>query len=232
MSRVSAARALGHHVKARLRIAGAGAIVHIAGVRHSLDPSAGRVALTFDDGPDPSFTPELLDVLDRLKVPATFFVTGQRAQRHPDLVRRIVSDGHSLGSHSASHADPWTLTLGALVAEYRSGRVAVEEASGRKVSLFRPPKGYLDAKGALAIRAVRLRPWLWSIDSLDWKPGATVAGIGDVAGRAGPGAVILLHDAIEGALAPEALDRSATVSAVPSLVQRLRDRGMEFVGLS
>jgi peptidoglycan/xylan/chitin deacetylase (PgdA/CDA1 family) len=211
--------------------AGASAVARLAGVRRSLGASTGRVALTFDDGPDPSFTPDLLDILDRLQVPATFFLTGHRARLHPDLVRRMLSDGHKIGSHSASHPDPWSLTLRELVAEYRSGRIALEEVSGRRVSLFRPPKGYLDAPGAVAVRAVRLRPWLWTIDTFDWKPGATAEGICAAAGLARSGDVILLHDAIEGALAPEALDRSATVCALPQLVQRLRDRGLGFVAL-
>jgi peptidoglycan-N-acetylglucosamine deacetylase len=232
VDRLGIARQWGRSGKAGLRAARRSSVARLAGAHRSLDPSTGRVALTFDDGPDPSFTPDLLDVLRGLEVPATFFLTGQRARQHPDLVRRMLADGHSIGSHSSSHPDPWTVTLPALVADYRSGRAAVEEASGRRVSLFRPPKGYLDGSGAVAVRAVRLRPWLWTIDSLDWKPGATTEGICAVVGRAGPGDVILLHDSIEGPLAPEALDRGATVSAVPHLVRCLRDRGLEFVGLS
>jgi peptidoglycan-N-acetylglucosamine deacetylase len=202
-----------------------------AGVRRRLDPSARTVALTFDDGPDPAFTPRLLDTLEELDVKATFFLVGSQVKRHPTLVRRIVSAGHAVGSHSATHPDPWTVGLRTLIDDYRAGRRAVEDACGREVRLFRPPKGYVDAAGAVAMRRIGLRPWLWTRDPEDWAPGATAATIGKAMSTVEAGDVVLLHDAIQGPLAPEATDRSATLQAIPALVRAVQDRGLAFAVL-
>jgi peptidoglycan/xylan/chitin deacetylase (PgdA/CDA1 family) len=189
------------------------------------------VALTFDDGPDPDFAPAFLDELRRLGIVATFFVVGHRARARPDLVRRALDEGHAVGSHSHTHPDPWTVSLGPLTQEYRRGRRAAEAALGRRVPLFRPPKGYLDGTGAAAMLGARVRPWLWTVDPGDWQPDATTDGI--VAGLDGVtgGDVVLLHDAIEGPLAPSALDRSATLAALPAIADLVRGRGLRFTTL-
>jgi len=200
-------------------------------VHDHLDRASRDVALTFDDGPDPEHTPVVLDELRRLGVVATFFLVGRRAQAHPQLVRRIVDEGHALGSHSYSHPDPWTVSLRHLVGEYRQGRARVESAAERRVALFRPPKGFVSGGGAAAMLAARVRPWLWTIDPGDWvpdvQPGQIVAGVGEMQG----GDVVLLHDAIEGPLAPSALDRSATTAAIPAIVALGRQRDLRFVTL-
>ncbi len=190
------------------------------------------MALTFDDGPDPEYTPAVLDELRRLGVVATFFLVGHRARAHPEIVRRIVAEGHAIGSHSDSHPDPWGLPVASLVREYRVGRARVEWAAERRVQLFRPPKGYIDSRGAVAILAARVRPWLWTIDPRDWVPdvGPTdiLAGIDQLKADD----VILLHDAIERPLAPSALDRSATVAVLPALAALAGGRGLRFETLS
>lgn len=199
-------------------------------VQHEVGGDAS-VALTFDDGPDPTHTPLVLDELARLDVRATFFVVGERAREHPELVRRLLDEGHAVGSHSASHPDPWTLGTLALVGEYRAGRAHVEEIAGRRVDLFRPPKGHLDIRGALAIRIARLRPWLWTVDPEDWSPGITadelVARLSDLES----GDVVLLHDGLESPLDASALDRTSTVAAIDPVVRRIRDRGLRPVTL-
>jgi peptidoglycan/xylan/chitin deacetylase (PgdA/CDA1 family) len=192
----------------------------------------GAVALTFDDGPDPDHTPVVLDTLRVLGVPATFFVVGERVRRHPDLVRRIVDEGHAVGSHSDSHRDPWSVPYRALARDYRRGRVTLEAVVGRRpIRLFRPPKGYVDEAGAIAMLLTRLRPWLWTVDPGDWTPGigpdAIVTAVGPLRG----GEVILLHDAIEGPLDHRALDRSATVAALPAVAERVRAAGLRFTTL-
>lgn len=200
-------------------------------VHHHVGRASHDVALTFDDGPDPEHTPVVLDELRRLAVLATFFLVGRRAKAHPHLVRRILDEGHALGSHSYSHPDPWTVPLRRLVGEYRQGRAHVESAAGRPVALFRPPKGFMSGGGAAAMLAARVRPWLWTIDPRDWEPDVQpaqiVAGVDGMQG----GDVILLHDAIEGPLAPSALDRSATSAALPAIVALGRRRGLRFVTL-
>lgn len=190
------------------------------------------MALTFDDGPDPDHTPAILDELGRLGVLATFFLVGKRARRYPEIVRRMVDEGHAIGSHSDSHPDPWRLPLRMLVGEYRRGRGRVERAARRSAPLFRPPKGHVDAAGALAMLAAGVRPWLWTIDPGDWVPDVRPDDI--LAGLVGlrPGDVVLLHDAIEGPLAPSALDRSATRAALPAIATLASERGLRFATLA
>jgi peptidoglycan/xylan/chitin deacetylase (PgdA/CDA1 family) len=185
------------------------------------------VALTFDDGPDPEHTPKILDQLRRLDCRATFFLVGERVRRFPGLAVRIVEEGHAVGSHSQSHIDPWTVSWRTLAREYRDGRRTLEAATGGgPIRLFRPPKGYLDGAGAAAIMLCRLRPWLWTIDSHDWMPRVGREEILHAIGPLRGGEIILLHDAIERPLEPAALDRSATVAALPEIVARARAAGL------
>jgi peptidoglycan-N-acetylglucosamine deacetylase len=132
-----------------------GAALRAARPRRMLT-GGNTVALTFDDGPDEEFTPQVLDVLAAHRVRATFFLVGRRARNHPELVRRIVSDGHAVGSHTWSHPRPWTIGGLETLREYRAGRRAIEDLAGRDVPLFRPPKGYVTGRIALAALAARL----------------------------------------------------------------------------
>ena len=211
---------------------GSRALVRSVRARRGLPGADDAVALTFDDGPDPDFAPAFLDELRRLEVVATFFVVGHRARARPDLVRRAVDEGHAVGSHSDTHPEPWTVPLGALTRDYRRGRQAAEGALGRPVRLFRPPKGYLDGSGAAAMLGAGVRPWLWTVDPGDWQPEITakeiVAGLDGLRG----GDVVLFHDAIEGPLAPSALDRSATLAALPAIADLARSRGLRFTTLA
>jgi peptidoglycan/xylan/chitin deacetylase (PgdA/CDA1 family) len=199
-------------------------------VRASVPVERG-VALTFDDGPDPDFTPAVLDVLAERGVHATFFVVGKRAERHAELVRRIAEEGHALGSHSWSHREPGSLSARELARDYRAGRRAVEAAAWRDVPLFRPPRGLWDARTAVLTRAAGMRTWLWTLDSQDWRPGVAAREIAGRAAEVAGGGVILLHDALELPTAPEAEDRSATVAALPALVDGIRARGLDLVRL-
>ena len=207
------------------------AVRRAAGVQDRLDPATGAVALTFDDGPDPRFTPLILDVLADARVLATFFVTGDQAASHSGLVRRIVNEGHALGTHSQSHAHPLSLGYRDLAEEYRGGRRAVEAVVGAPVPLFRPPNGYLDPVGAVAIRVNRLRPWLWTVDPRDWRPGVRPEEIAASVSALAAGDVVLLHDGLRQPPAPESEDRSATMEAVALIIERGRQMGLGFLPL-
>jgi peptidoglycan-N-acetylglucosamine deacetylase len=183
------------------------------------------VALTFDDGPQPGSTDRILDILAALDVRATFFCVGKNAERHPDLLRRVRQEGHVIGSHSYSHPDPARTPLATLTRDYRRGRRVIADILGEDVTLFRPPRGHLTPASAVMVRAQGLRPWLWSVDPEDWRPRAVSSHIEAVAGGAVTGDVVLLHDWIEQPWAPEALDRSATVSALPGIVAAVRGHG-------
>ena len=170
----------------------------------------------------------MLDVLAEHGVRATFFVVGCRAREHPELVRRIRREGHALGSHSLTHPDARRLGVRRLHADYADGRTALEEVVGTPVALFRPPNGTLDLKGATVVRRLGLVPWLWNVDSADWHPDTTEDEIVARCARAGAGDVVLLHDGLERPLAPSALDRTATVRALPRVIAALRARGLAF----
>ncbi|MGY1679570.1 polysaccharide deacetylase family protein [Geodermatophilus sp. SYSU D01176] len=192
----------------------------------------GCVGLTFDDGPQPGSTDRILDVLAELGVRVTFFCVGRNARAHPELVHRIRAGGHAVGSHSMTHPLPWETARAQLRQEYAEGRRTVSEVLGADVRLFRPPHGHIDPAGAVMLRRLPVDTWLWTVDPTDWRPGATVEEIVSVAGRAASRDVVLFHDWVEHPLADEALDRSATIAALPIVVAAIRERGLALETLS
>lgn len=155
-----------------------------------------RVAITFDDGPDPVMTPRLLELLGRYGAKATFFVVGAKAVEHPDLVRRIVAEGHTLGNHTSHHRglDPLRSTA-AIAADLAYAREQVEALTGRRMKLFRPPYGVTNPMIGRAVRRMGLTTIGWSVRSFDTvvaTPREEV--LARITRRLHPGAVILLHD--------------------------------------
>lgn len=130
-----------------------------------------RVALTFDDGPHPVNTPKILDILKEHKVKATFFVTGENAKKYPELIKRIVAEGHTLGSHSQNHTNLATLDAAQVKADLASTQKEVDKALGRpyKMVQIRPPYGSMDAEVKDVIRGNQTMAVMWTVDSNDWK---------------------------------------------------------------
>lgn len=152
------------------------------------------VALTFDDGVDGEWTPRVLDMLQRHGVEATFFLIGERAERHPDLVQRMVNEGHLVGNHSYRHGGCFPLlSRRKMVEELRRTDEVLSGSTGRPVTLFRPPFGVTNPTVAWVVKKFGYRTVGWSIRSLDTmgRPSRVVRRI---ARRLKPGAVILLHD--------------------------------------
>lgn len=196
------------------------------------DPGPRRVALTFDDGPDPKWTPRILDILREKKAPAAFFVLGTKAQHYPDLVERIVREGHEIGNHSYTHQNLAEAGDQQIELELNATTRLIEAVTGRSTAYFRPPynsDGTPAEPGELrALRIARDLGYLTvtqSIDPDDWeKPGADALLRRVKAQRAAGGAVILLHDG--------GGDRSQTASALPAIIDYLRERGDEIVPLN
>jgi cellulose synthase/poly-beta-1,6-N-acetylglucosamine synthase-like glycosyltransferase/peptidoglycan/xylan/chitin deacetylase (PgdA/CDA1 family) len=187
--------------------------------------ASGLVALTFDDGPDPTWTPRILEVLRRERVPATFFVIGNRAQSHPALVRDEIRNGYVVGNHTYSHPSLNHASAWRTRAEILGGEVVVEGITGRKPALFRSPYGAGDMSGTrlgsdqLAVN-LGLHAVSWNDDSFDWlRPGAATI-TRTVLGGAASRTTVLLHDG--------GGDRSQTVAALPGIIQALRARGYLF----
>ena len=186
------------------------------------------IALTFDDGPVPGATEQVLDTLMSLGVSATFFCVGRNAQRHPGLVRRLAEEGHTVGSHSMSHAPRGLLSEPELVADYLAGRHAVEDALGEPVPLFRPPYGRLSLGTLKVMRS--FESWTWTVDPQDWRTDTNRREIAGAVARARPGDVVLLHDWVEQE-SDAYPDRTETVAALPWIARSIARRGIPFVTL-
>lgn len=196
------------------------------GVRATLPPDAvPQVALTFDDGPDPVWTPQVLDVLDRHDVVATFCVVGDRVTGNERLVRRIHDDGHTLCNHTASH----DYGLPARTARQVRDEIASVQAQlatavpDARIVAFRAPGGRFSPDVVSAADALGLDSWAWSIDPQDWRTRSSDAIVGSVLDAVVPGSVVLLHDS--------GGDRSATVAALDEILPVLTSAGYELVGL-
>jgi peptidoglycan/xylan/chitin deacetylase (PgdA/CDA1 family) len=177
------------------------------------------VALTFDDGPWPDTTAQILAILVQRQGPATFFVVGRQVQRYPELVRRELVAGMAVGSHSWSHPQPFDqLPVARIRDEIARGRRSLQTLGVRPVG-FRPPGGATSPAGAATAQAVGDRTVLWSVDPADWRPGVTADQLVQrVLAGVRPGAIVLLHDG--------GGDRSATVAALPAIIDGLRRLGL------
>lgn len=166
--------------------------------------SGSSIYLTFDDGPHPVHTPHLLSVLERHGAKGTFFLIGQKAEKHPQVVRRILDGGHAIGNHSMRHPKMRALPRSAQWAEIDLADVVLARFDGRRRHAFRPPNGRVTA-WAVASSIWRRQPLvLWTIDSLDYKLSADAVAHALRERKLVDGDVILFHD--DAARAAEALD--------------------------
>lgn len=186
-------------------------------------------ALTFDDGPDPSHTPAILDVLAARGVTATFFMIGHRAAAHRALARRIVSEGHEVGLHGHDHLPLPLLTARSIMERVRGGRRVLEDVLGRAVTVYRPPHGAQTMRTYLLTRMAGLQVVGWTALCQDWKPFEIDAIAARAADRLTPGGILLLHDYVEPDVTkpepPPTFDRAAMVAAV---LERTAARGFSF----
>ena len=153
------------------------------------------LAMTFDDGPSAEYTPRLLDLLKARHLKATFFLIGQNVQAHPELVRRIIAEGHEIGNHTWDHPQLSKLSDERTTEEIEKTQDAIRAACGITPVLLRPPYGALNKPQHIWIpQRFKLNVIYWSVDTLDWKrPGAATITQRVLAG-ARPGAIILQHD--------------------------------------
>jgi len=187
----------------------------------TLDGGPRDVAVTFDDGPHPEFTPQVLTTLRRYRVRATFCVVGTEVERHPETLRAIHDAGHLVASHSWSHANLQELDGAGVAAEVERGLDAIGRVlPTHEVDWFRAPYGRWSSEVMGALTAHGLRPLGWSVDPRDWElPGAREIAERVVAGTTA-GSIILNHDA--------GGDRSQTVAALDLWIPRLLAAGYRF----
>lgn len=188
------------------------------GGRHRPD-----VALTFDDGPSP-YTPQILRILTRMRAPATFFAIGREAASYPGLVAQEVRDGFEVGDHTETHPFLSQLSSSAQEAQIAEAANAIHAAGAPSPELFRPPYGSFDQSTLQILQARRMLMVLWSADTKDYSRPGRARIIYTAVSGAQPGAIILMHDG--------GGDRSETVSALPRIITRLRQRGFRLVTIS
>src|SRR5215208_2066589 len=175
------------------------------------------VALTFDDGPSPLYTPRILAVLRRLHVPATFFAIGYLADEHPELIQAELLAGMTVENHSYSHPQPFAQLPTRSIDEQIGLGARSLRRLGADATLFRPPGGSFSSAVVRAAHSDGERTVLWSVDPGDWQHGATPRAIArKVLAAVRPGSIVLLHDG--------GGDRSATVAALPRIVEAIRRR--------
>ena len=216
----------------RLGLAAGAAWLGYAWVAHLATPfcvhraprAAGRrIALTFDDGPDPAWTPRVLDALAGPGVRGTFFLVGDRATRAPATVRAIADAGHEIASHGWSHRSLWLCGPRRTAEEIDRAQDALAALTGAAPRFFRPPWGMVNAAMFPMLRARRLRPVFWSIQPEGLRPASADAQAAYVVRRAHPGAIVDLHDAEGAPGAPARL-----VAALPAMIEGLRAAGYEL----
>jgi peptidoglycan/xylan/chitin deacetylase (PgdA/CDA1 family) len=192
------------------------------GLHRAVNTARKAVALTFDDGPHGKLTPQLLDVLQREQVPATFFVLGSLVEAHPQIVRRMAAEGHEVANHTWDHPKLTSLNDQQLERQIRDTTAIIEENTGQKVTLMRPTYGlYNDRVKDQILGKYQLDMVLWSVDPKDWKkPGSDTVARRLVQG-ARPGAILLAHDIHPG-----------TIAAAPKAIAALKAKGFEFVTVS
>jgi peptidoglycan-N-acetylglucosamine deacetylase len=188
----------------------------------SVHVSGPYVAMTFDDGPNPTLTPKLLDILAQRKMKATFFVLGENAERYPEILKRAVAEGHEIGNHTWSHPNLATSSEDTVRSQLQRTDDLIRQIIGFRPRIMRPPYGALTSKQ---------RQWvheqfgydviLWEVDPLDWKePGPAIVAR-RIISQTKPGFIILSHDI-----------HAQTIAAMPQTFDALLAKGFKFVTVS
>jgi peptidoglycan-N-acetylglucosamine deacetylase len=199
----------------------------LPGVERVAEPGA-RAVLTFDDGPDPDATPDVLDALDAAGAKATFFMVGEQLLRHYSIAREVVARGHEVELHAFEHRPHDELSPQEARDDIARGLGALEASTGVRARRYRPPYGLFSESSHAACAHLDLEPVYWSGWGMDWEPipGSRIA---ELAGRdLAPGAIVLLHDSPRYSTRPSALP---TAEAVPLIADAAREAGLELTTL-
>ncbi len=187
------------------------------------------IALTFDDGPYPPYTQKLLQVLREKNVHATFFMVGENAAHHPELVKEVQKDNHEIALHAGYHRDLLKLDPGEVRSNIAYGKQILKTLTGKEPLYMRPPHGFKDWSVLAGLAEHNLQAVNWSIIPRDWtNPGAKQIAK-RVLDNAAPGAIVLLHD---GDSPAQTAPRDQTIEATAIIIDELRKQGYEFVTVS
>ncbi len=184
------------------------------------------LALSFDDGPNDPWTMRLLDVLAKHGVPATFFMVGRYVHARPEIARAVAQAGHAIGNHAYSHSNLIFAGPSKLRKELEETSMAIEEATGERPFLFRPPFGGRRPGTFQTVRELKMFPVMWRVTCFDWSAKAPEEILKHARRQIAGGEVVLLHD---GGHLRIGEDRSATVHAVDELIGEYKQRGFSFL---
>jgi peptidoglycan-N-acetylglucosamine deacetylase len=199
------------------------AVRNVIGTVTSVATSEPIVALTFDDGPHPDYTPRLLDILERHHARATFFMVGEAAQKYPEIVQRVAQTGHAIGNHSWDHPSFPLISVRERWAQIRACAKVIAPYTDR-VRLFRSPYGEQNIASRLCVLLLGYQDIMFNIATDDWCGGDKVSIADQIESRIQPGSVIVLHDRLFDALEESYFNREAVLDAVQVLLQRLGGR--------
>lgn len=192
----------------------------------SSGPKVKQVALTFDDVPDPRFTGKVLDILKQHHVKATFFAVGERAKKHPDLMKRIREEGHAIGNHSYNHAQLNKLSLEKFKGQILRTETILKSLTGVNPRLIRPPYGDINEEELQWARKNGYKVVNWNVDSLDWKGLKKEEVKHNILSTVGPGSIVLQH-----AGGGVGSDLTGTIEALPDIITELQRKGFSLVTL-
>jgi len=197
------------------------AMRHIMGTITSVDTRDNVAALTFDDGPDPTFTPRLLDILERYQARATFFVVGETAQKYPELIRQIAQTGHVIGTHSWDHPAFPLITGRERRAQIRACAKAIAPY-GQKI--FRPPFGCQNTSSRLSVFWLGYQVITWNLVAEDWLDHDADHIVNRLENKIRPGSIIVFHDSLHDIIEERYITREPTLQAVDMLLKQLAGR--------
>lgn len=152
------------------------------------------VFFSFDDGPHPKYTPSVLNILDKQKTQAAFFLIGKQAQKYPHLVKEIHQAGHLIGNHTQNHLLLPILSSKRLLREIIDGKMVLEDIIGESVEIFRPPRGLFDYRVLKISHKLNLKLVLWTLSSYDWRGMSAKRIVSHVKRKIKPGQILLFHD--------------------------------------
>jgi peptidoglycan/xylan/chitin deacetylase (PgdA/CDA1 family) len=190
-------------------------------------PVLKNVFLTFDDGPNEPYTSQILDILKKFHVKASFFVCGKNAQYYPQVTKNIVKEGHIIANHTYSHSR-FLMYTGLLPKEIEKTKRIIQETTSKNSNFFRPPWGIVTPWLRKYLKTNDYKLVLYDIEAYDWRKTSAMIIVKKVLEKVKPNSIILLHD---GRGTCRQSDRLQTVIALPHIIKKLRREGYKFEGI-
>ncbi len=206
------------------------AIFNRRGTVYRVKTDQKRIALTFDDGPSPFWTPLILDELKKANVKATFFMIGHHVKKYPDVARRVAQEGHGIANHGYAHSVVLYYTPAEIEEEIKYTELVIQEITGQITKYFRPPKAWLQEDIKQKIKSMGYKVVLWSLNSKDWVRFNHKYIVKYLVHHIRNGDILLFHDSGD-VFKTEGGNRRQTVLAIPLLVKLLQEKGYQFVSL-